>query len=178
MEMTVAHQNFMLAIRCEMGWPAFKPANDCIGWSSGWEMDFEIGTELARVAQMLCKDLIYTGWSSTSTKDPTSFCIAYREVLTVDIVDRVVPFASSDAAPIILVSTRADEFFAIDRRGALVRVDGKPKNIGRGRKLAMKRIKATAAEMGNQLMANNRFVPTGADWVEPEAALETIVQFR
>jgi len=178
MEMTLRHQNFMLAVRCEMGWPAFKPANDCIGWTSGREMDFEIGTELARIAQMLGKDLIYTGWASSRAKDPTSFTLAFRQMLMIDVIDRVVPWTASDTAPVILVSTRADEFFMVDNRGSLTRVEGKPKNIGRGRKLAMKRIKSTAAEMGDQLMANNRFVPTGADWVEPETPVETIVRFN
>lgn len=177
MEMTVHHQNFMLAVRQQMGWPSFKPANDCIYWSSGQEMDLEVGTEIARIAQMAGRDLIYTGWASTRAKDPTSFAIAFREMLTVDVVDRVVPFAANDRAPIILVSTRADEFFAIDRRGSLVRVERKPKGIGKGKALAMKRIKAAASTMGGELLANNRFVPPGADWIEPEAPIETIVRF-
>ena len=113
--MILHHQNMMLALREEMGWPSFKPANDCISWASGQEMCFEVGNELARVAQMAGRDVIYTGWASSRAKDPTSFAIAYREMLTIDIIDRLVPFAASDRSPIILVSTSADEFFAIDR---------------------------------------------------------------
>lgn len=177
MEMTVHHQNFMLAVRQQMGWPSFKAANDCIGWSSGQEMGFEVGTEIARIAQMAGKDLISTGWASTRAKDPTSFAIAFREMLTVHVVDRVVPFAANHRGLIILVSTRADEFFAIDRRGSLVRVEGKPKGIGKGKALAMKRIKAAASTRGGEPLANNRFVPPGADWIEPEAPIETIVRF-
>lgn len=178
MEMTLHHQNFMLAVREQMGWPSFKPANDCIGWCSGQQMGIEVGTEIARIAQTAGKDLVYTGWASSRAKDPTSFAIAFREMRSVDIVDRVVPFAANDHAPIILVSTRANEFFAVDRRGSLVRVEGKPSRIGKGRVLAMKRIKAAAAAMGDEMLANNRFVPPGADWIEPEAQMETIVQFR
>ena len=177
MEITLRHQNFMLAVRREMGWPLFKPANDCIGFSSGQVMDFAVGNEIARIAQLLHKDVIYTGWACVKASEPTGFTIAYRELLTTDIVDRLVPYAANDQAPLILVSTRADEFFAIDRRGSLVRVPGKPKSIGTGRKLAMKRIKATAAEMGEELLENNRFVPPGADWVEPEADAGIIVRF-
>jgi hypothetical protein len=177
MEITVHHQNFMLAVRREMGWPSFKPANDCIGWTSGREMEFAVGTEVARIAQMLGKDLVYTGWANSRAKDPTSFTVAYREMLTVDIIDRVVPWAANDEAPIILVSTRGDEYFAIDRRGSLVRIEGKPKNIGKGRKLAMARIKATAASLGDELLANNRIVPTGGEYIAPETPVETIVRF-
>lgn len=42
----------------------------------------------------------------------------------------------------------------------------------------MKRIKARAAAMDNSLLANNRFVPTGQDWIEPDRAqIETVVRF-
>lgn len=177
MEMILHHQNFMLAVRQQMGWPSFKPANDCILWASGQETCFEVGSEMARVSQMAGRDLIYTGWASARAKDPTSVAIAYREMLTVDIIDRVVPYAASDRSPIILVSTCADEFFAIDRRGSLARVAGKPKGIGKGKALAMKRIKAAASMMGDELLANNRFVPPGEDWIEPETPFETIVRF-
>lgn len=175
--MALRHQNFMLAIRREMGWPKFRPANDCIAFCSGREMDFTIGSEIARIAQAMRKDAVYTGWANTSATLPTSFTIVYRELLTVDIVDRVVPYAANDDAPIVFISTRADEFFAVDLRGALVRVPGRPKAIGTGRKRAMKRIRATAATLGDELLENNRFVPTGAEWIEPEVPVETIVRF-
>ena len=55
--------------------------------------------------------------------------------------------------------------------------DSKPKNIGRGRKLAMKRIKAAAAEKCNELLANNRFVPAGGECIAPEAATGVVVRF-
>lgn len=173
----IHHQNFMLAVRREMGWPTFKPANDAIAFCSGKKMDFVVGSEMARIAQMLRKDAVYTGWANMAASTPLGFSIAYREMLTVDIIDHVVPFAANDDAPITFVSTRGDEHFAIDHRGTLIRVPGKPKNIGTGRKLAMKRIRATAATMGAELLADNRFVPFGSDWIEPETSLETIVRF-
>ena len=172
------HQQFMLAVRREIGWPAFKPANDAIVFCSGRTMDFEVGSEIARIAQTLRKDGIYTGWSNTSAPLPTSFAVIYRELLTVDIIDRVVPYAANDDAPIVFVSTRKDEIFAVDQRGSLLRIAGKPKNIGTGRKRAMKRIRSTAATMGSDLLESNRFVPPGAKWIEPEAAVEAIVRFN
>lgn len=171
------HQQFMLAVRHEMGWPAFRPANDAIAFCTGREMNFEVGAEMARITQMLRKDAIYTGWANSSAALPTSFTIVYRELLAVDIVDRVVPFAASEDAPIVFVSTRADEIFGIDRRGAMVRVPGKPKTIGTGRRLAMKRIKVTAATMGDTLLEGNRFLARGAEWIEPADTLETVVRF-
>lgn len=178
MKMMPHHQNTMLAVRREMGWPGFKPANDCIGFCSGRPMDFEVGMEIARVAQMMGKDVIYSGWASTEATEPTGFTVAYREMLNIDIVDNLVPYAANDDAPLLLVSTLADEFFVIDGRGSLVRMPGKTKDIHKGRKLAVKRIKARAAAMDNSLLANNRFVPTGQDWIEPDRAqIETVVRF-
>lgn len=170
-------QNFMLAVRREAGWPAFKPANDAIAFCTGRKMDFEVGAEMARIAQTLRKDAVYTGWANINATKPLGFTIVYRQMLTVDIVDHVVPFAANDDVPIIFVSTRADEHFVIDARGSLARVAGKPKNIGTGRTLAMKRIRETAAALGNELLADNQYVPFGSDWVEPETLIDTIVRF-
>mgnify|MGYP005984364197 CR=1 FL=1 len=173
----IGHQNFMLALRREMGWPTFKPANDCIAFCSGRRMDFEVGSELARIAQTLRKDAIYSSWDKMSATKPLGLSIAYRELLSVDIIDRLVPFAANDDAPVIFVSTRSDESFVLDGRGSLIRVAGKPKAIGAGRKLAMKRICATAATLQSELLADNQFVPFGSAWVEPEAPVETVVRF-
>lgn len=173
----LGHQNFMLALRREMGWPTFKPGNDCIAFCTGRQMTFEVGFEMARIAQILRKDAIYTGWPSMKAITPIGFTIVYREMLTIDIVDRVVPFAANEDAPIVFVGTRADEMFAVDRRGSLARTPGKPKDIRKGRQLAMKRIRATAAEMGDELLENNRFVPPGGEWIEPKTSLETLVRF-
>ncbi len=178
METILRHQNTMLALRQQMGWPLIKPANDCIAFTSGRPTDYEVGMEIGRIATMLGKDLIYSGWSSVRAKEPTGFTIAYREMLSVDIVDRVVPYAANDDAPVVLVSTRGDEFFAIDPRGSLVRVDGKPKRLGEGRKRAMRRIKAAAATMRDDLLPGNRRMLWGAETIEPDtSAVETIVRF-
>ena len=177
MDMTLHHQNFMLAVRRHIGLPDFKPANDSVALLTGRPTDIAVGTELARIADRVQKDAIYTGWRSLTATEPASFTIAYREFLTVDVIDRVVPFAANDEMPIIFVSTRADEFFGIDRRGSLVRVPGKPKAVARGRMLAMKRIKAAAEAMGDTLLETKRWAAPGAGWIEPEQAVETIVRF-
>lgn len=173
----IRHQNFMLAVRRELGWPRFRPCNDAIAFCTGRKMDFQVGSEMARIAQTLRKDAVYTGWASMTASTPLGFTIAYREMLAVDIIDHVVPFAANDDAPIVFVSNRAAEHFAIDHRGTLTRIPGKPKNIGTGRKLAMKRIRATAATMSDELLADNRFVPFGSNWIEPETPVDTIVRF-
>ncbi|EZP70380.1 hypothetical protein BV96_03345 [Sphingomonas paucimobilis] len=170
-------QNFMLAVRREMGWPLFKPANDAIIFCAGRPMDFDAGMELARVVQTLRKDAVYSGWASAATVEPDGFTIVHRQMLTVDVFDRCVPFAADEAAPIIFVSTRGGEQFSVDARGSLARIAGKPKGIGRGRKLALKRIRATAAQMDDVLLADNMWVPTGGEIVEPVRLVETVVQF-
>jgi hypothetical protein len=99
-------------------------------------------------------------------------------MLTVDFIDRVLPYAANDDAPILLVSTRSDEHFAIDRRGSLIRIPGKPKSLAAGRRLAMKRIKSAAKTMGDDLLTSNRHVAWGSTEIEPEAPIaECIVRF-
>lgn len=179
MEMTVVrHQNLMMGLRQEMGWPLFKPVNDAIAFTSGREMDVDMVMELGRIAQMMRRDLVYSSWANTRAKEPVGFTIAYRELLSIDIVDRLVPWAANDDVPVVLVSTRGpEETFAIDRRGSLARMPGRPANIGKGRKLAMARIKAAAATMGDEPLASNCFVQPGADWVEPDTLAGVVVRF-
>jgi len=178
MNMMLRHQNLMLALRQEMGWPLVKLANDCISFGSGRPSDFEVDMELGRIATMLNKDVIYSGWTTIKAREPAGFTIAIREMLTVDIVTGLVPFAANDDAPVVLVSTRKNELFRIDARGSLVRVQGKPKSLGNGRKLALRRLKAAAATMRDDLLPGNRHVPWGADSIPPEAGVaETVVRF-
>jgi len=177
MQLGLQQQNVMLAIRQLVGWPAFKPANDAIGFTAGRPTDFEVGSELARVATMVGKDLIYSEWDSASAAEPTGFTVVYRELLAVDIVDRVVPWAANDEDPLMFVSIRGNDMFAVDRRGSLIRIAGKPKSMAKGRKIAMKRIKTLAATMGDRLLPNNRCVPTGAASIAREIPTETIVRF-
>lgn len=172
------HQQMMLAVRTEMGWPPYRPANDAIGFTSGRVLDAEVGAELARLAQAMRKDLIYSQWRDLKAADPAAFTIVYRQLHGVDIVDRVIPWAANDTAPIVFLSTRAEETYAVDARGSLTRIYGKPAKIPAGRKLAMKRIKTAAAAKGDELLANNAFLKPGQPWVEPVANVDTIVRFR
>ena len=171
------HQNFMLAVRRLMGWPAFRPANDCLCFASGRPVDFETGSELARISQELRKDIVYAGWANGRARRPTGFTIVYRDLLAVDVITHVVPWCAPGDEPLAFVSTRGDEFFIVDRRGTLIRLPSRARSIARGRQLAMRRIVATAAEMGGKLLANNFFVPTGATCGEPEVPTETVGRF-
>lgn len=176
--MQLRHQNFMWAVRREMGWPAFRPINDCLAFSSGQAFDFEVGTELGRLAQAMRKDIIYSSWASTEAREPMGFTVAIRELLSVDVIDRVFPWAGDKTTPIVFVSTSSDEVFVVGRRGLLERMTGKPPRLGEGRKLAMKRIRAAAAVMEGELAENTICVPTGGAWIEPDQPLETIVRFN
>lgn len=70
MDTMLRHQNTMLALRQEMGWPVTKPANDCIAFTSGRPTDIEVGIEIGRLTSMLGKDVIYSGWSSVTAREP------------------------------------------------------------------------------------------------------------
>ncbi|CAM3276421.1 hypothetical protein SPAN111604_14375 [Sphingomonas antarctica] len=170
-------QKFMRAIRREMGWPADRPANNCLAFCAGSPIDFEVGNELARIGQLVGKDLIYSAWTSIHAKEPVSLALVYRELLTVDILNDVIPYSVDANQPIVLVNERGDEFFMADRRGSLVRLPGTPTCLQQGRRRAMKRIRVTAARLGNELLTTNRRVTRGAEWIEPEAPILPITRF-
>jgi hypothetical protein len=175
--MMIRHQKWMWAIRQEMGWPLFKPANDSLAFSSGRALDVEVGMELGRLATEMRKDIIYSSWANVHAEEPSGYTIVVRELLKTDVIDRCLPWAASESGPIIFISTRGDEMFAIGRRGLLERVAGKPKARAKGRALAMKRIRAAAAAMGDELASGNVHLPFGSPWVEPDQPAETVVQF-
>jgi hypothetical protein len=178
MKMTVRGQIFAWAVRQEMGWPLFKPANDCIAFSAGRMMDIEVAMESARIAQTIRKDMIHLSWLHPNDTEPTTFAVIIRELLQVDIIDRCVPWAADETSPLTLVSTRGDECFAMGPRGMLERFSGKPKKLLAGRNLAMRRIRAAAKKMPHELAQDTLWVPEGADVKEPYVDLETVVTFH
>lgn len=169
------HQQLTLALRQVMGWPPYKPANDCIAWSCGKVCTFEDHLELGRIASMVGKDLVYSGWSSVTAAMPAHYTIAYRKVATIDIIDRVVPFAANDDDPVILVDARADQHFVIDERGSLVRRFGRPKALTQGHRRAMKRLKRVMRTKGDVVLPNNRWVPWGATVIDPDTTPTNII---
>ena len=176
--MMLRHQNWMWALRRAMGWPTFKPINDCIAWASGRLMDIDLGLELARLATAGRKDMVFSCWANTTVAEPSDYIVALRELLSINVVDRCFAYAADETAPVMLVSTRRDEHFAIGSRGLIERREGKPAALGRGRKLAVRRIRAAAATMGDTLCADNLWVPTGGEWIDPVTPSETVVHFN
>jgi len=172
-------QNFAWGLRQQMGYPLFAPANDCTAFAGGGLADFAKGMEVACLANQMRKDVVYLGWSAPADAAPTTFAVAIREMLQVAWLDSMVPWAADDILPILLVSIRHDQHVVVGSRGLLERRSGTPANaLGRGRKLAMQRIRRAAATMGDHLAANNVLLAPGEAWREPPTASgDTVVRF-
>lgn len=173
----VRQQNFMHALRMNMGLPLHQLVNDSIANTFGQPMDFQVGLEMARIAQLIQKDAVYVSFASDTANKPIGFTVIYSELNMVDVIDNCVPYAASDNAPVVLVSTRANEHFAVDSRGSLIRLPGKPANIAAGKKLAMKRIRVAAAAMGDAQMAGCQIIRPGAAPIAQNPQVEPIVCF-
>jgi len=174
---SVRQQNFMHALRMAMGLPLHRLVHDSIVFTFGQPMDFAVGVEMARIAQAIQKDAIYVSFASETANRPCGFAVIYRELDMVDVVDNCVPHAASADAPITLVSIRSNEHFAVDRRGSLVRLEGKPANLAAGKKLAMSRIRVAAAAMGDAQMAGCHTIKAGAHPIAQEQRDGPIVCF-
>lgn len=172
------HQNLMLSLRKLMGWPLFKPQNDCIAWSSGKILSFEDHFDLGRICRLVGKDLVYSEWASVEASMPAAFTIAYRTIQTIDIANGLLPYLERDEDPVILVDPHADQHFLIDDRGSLVRRFGRPKAVSAGHRRATSRIKRAARTMGDEVLANNRRIKWDATEIEPDIMpTDTIVRF-
>lgn len=171
------HQNLMLSLRQAMGWPLYKPQNDCIAWCSGKTLDFNAHLQLGRICRMVGKDLVYSAWSSAAALMPADFTVAYRTMMTVDVASGIVPFAANDLDPVILVDPRLDQHFSINERGTLVRYFGRPKAVATGHRRAMKRIESAANTMGDKVLTTNRRINWDAIGIEPDSIpTDTIVR--
>ena len=173
--MQLRHQNFMWAVRQALGWPLFKPACDSLAFASGRVHDAAVGLDLARHAQTMRKDLVYAGWHDADADEPAGFTIVLRELLSVDVFSRCLLYAADETSPAILVSTTADEHVAVGKRGLLERRPGKPRDLARGRKIAMRRVRRAAAAMGDRICPENVIVPNGGDYVAPPSPSQGLV---
>ena len=160
-----------LAIRILMGLPPYRPASDSIEFLSGAPLNIRLGMQAGQLAASMQKDVIYSGWKTPLSVEPESHSVIVRELMTIDVADRCVPCMVDDAAPLTLVSLRADEQFVIGARGLLERVAGKPKALGQGRKRAMRRIRSLVATLGDELALTTQQISCGDRWVGPEGAI-------
>lgn len=174
----IKNQNIAWGLRQQMGYPLPAPANDCTAFAGGGLADLAKGMEIAVLATQMRKDVIYLGWRTVADAAPATFSVALREILQVDWIHGLIPYASDDIAPVLLVTTRREEHIAVEPRGLLERRPGKPGALGTGKARAMRRIRRAAATMADRLADNNVFMLRGEAWREPPTSSgETIIRF-
>ena len=173
-----AHRGrFMLALRREMGLPLFRPANHCLLFSFSNRFGSDTSMSLARLVEQERRDLIHATWGNAAARWPIGLTVVIRELLTIDVVTRVVPWCAGEDDPVILVRRRDHEFFTLDRRGSLARLQGRTAKIVRGRRLALRRIDGAARINGDMAPPDDWHRRTEHDWIEPEVPTETLVRF-
>jgi hypothetical protein len=173
-------QQFSLAVRQELGYPLVRTTIDSLAFASGGPVDFFKGMEIARLTEEMRRDMVYTAWNDFADHQPANIIVALREMFCVEVIDPCFLWAADETAPLAIVSILRDVHMVIGERGLLERRVGRPaKTLGAGRKLAMKRVRAAAAAMDDELLANNMLVPRGAPWIDPAPTQdETIVRFH
>jgi hypothetical protein len=156
-------QNHALAIRQELGFPLTPMANESVKFTAGGEIDIMRRIELARLAEEMSRDFIYCAWTSVTAEAPASVAVVFREEHLVDVIGDCVLWASDNDAPLVLLNERA----------------GLPgKNLSKGKRLALRRVRNAAAARGDNLLPGNAFVPNGERWADhrPQMQNETIVR--
>lgn len=172
-------QQFCLSIRHLLGYPLYKPVNDCTAFASGGPVDIGKAMDLARLAEQSRKDFVYTAWNDLADRDPATIAVALRETDGIEMLDRCFLWAANDDAPLVIVSTRADVHIVMGARGFLERHPGRPaKALAAGKALAARRVRATVKLMGSELLDSNVVVPAGGEWRDqPPVRRETVVRF-
>jgi hypothetical protein len=160
-EMAVRHQQIALAIKVELGFQICGVPNDCLTMASGGVADPVKAIELAKVASDLKTDLVHLGFRTSKAKAPCQIALAYRDDLVVDWRDGLQLYAADQTSPLILVDEARRQFFERGLRNQLIRFGGVPSNLAKGSRLAMARVRRTAAIMRSELLDTNYFVPRG-----------------
>jgi hypothetical protein len=172
-------QNHALAIRQELGFPLTPMANESVKFTAGGEIDIMRRIELARLAEEMSRDFIYCAWTSVTAEAPASVAVVFREEHLVDVIGDCVLWASDNDAPLVLLNERGGEHFVRGARNVLERRAGLPgKNLSKGKRLALRRVRNAAAARGDNLLPGNAFVPNGERWADhrPQMQNETIVR--
>lgn len=176
--MTVRRQQIAWAVKTELGFQICTVPNDTLTMAGGEVADPVKAMELAAMAPKLKTDLLYLGFRTTKAKEPCQVALAFRDDLCVDWRDQLQLYAADQNAPLILVDVARGERYVRAGRNQLIRMEGVPANLARGRKLAMARVRRTAAIMPQELSAGHFFVPPGDDVLRhrPDATGETVVR--
>jgi hypothetical protein len=113
------------------------------------------------MAPTFAKDMIYLGFRTVRAKEPSDIALAFRDDLCVDWRAGLALYAVDHDGPLILVDEPRGEHYARGGRNQLIRKQGVPGDLARGKKRAMARVRRTAAIMPDTLNDTNFFVPPG-----------------
>lgn len=172
-------QNHCRAIRSELGYPAFAPANPTMAFAAGRKFDFAVGMDLVRHAQSGGKDFIHAGWACAADDLPHDYTLVIRQRASVDIVTGVTFWAANDDTPLVIVARDRDLYFQLDDRLNLQQRFGRPgRKMLQGERRAMERILRVAATFDDTLLDGNAYVKNGEDWVPPAPMHQSIINFR
>lgn len=172
-------QNHSLAIRAEMGYPLYAPANHTLAFAAGRKFDFQVGMDLARHAEMGGKDFVYAGWASIHDDAPTDYTLVVRQPDVIDILPGAQFWAAGDQSPVVILLQQRDMYFELDARLNLQQRSGRPgRRLALGIKRAMERIRHRADLLEGTELDENAWVRNGGDWTPPAPPQASAVFFR
>lgn len=155
-------QQLCWALKEAMGFPTTGAANDSVQMLAGQPTDAAAGWRIASIAAPLHKDCIYLGFKTLHANYFCQVGLAFRDELLIDWRPSLLPFAADNHAPVVLVDVERGGQFAKGERNMLVFTPGVPSELELGRRLAMARIRRTAASMSTE-MSTSTWIPAGAD---------------
>lgn len=147
------HQNYLNALRKEMGLPLRMLICDSIAYFYGRPTGIAKASGLAKMAVQAGKDIVDISFANDTTHTGVEFTVAFRLMDHVEILTRCKPFAPDADAPVVLLSADGARGFGADARGCMQQHQNAVTNISKGHALALRRIRATARELGQRQAA-------------------------
>ena len=176
----VTLQNHMLSIRAEMGYPLTAPACHTLSWSSGGPVDIQVGMDLARLAQIRSRDVIYGAWHALEHERPSEYVLALRQPHTVDIIRKCSFYAANETAPLNLMCEARDEHYVLNDRLFLERRSGMPgRRLELGKRRAEERIILSPHARLDEMLDGGGIMPRGGEYMPTyaEPSETVVIQF-
>lgn len=168
--MTIQHsidtmQAWTLALRRILGYPDFAPVGNPVAFASGGRKDPVEALQIAAIVPETGRDVVFVNFDDPITAGPVGVSLATRNTLLVDWHQEVQLYASSEDAPVQLLT--ASHRWFVGSRSILTAAALPPRaKIARGVDRATRRWRAAASQAHNLDLTGSVFIPAGATYAD------------
>lgn len=161
------NQKVAWSLKRLLGLPTYAAPDNGLHVAAGGIADTAKGAQIAVLAGATGRDVLYLGFRTGRAKEVSQLGIGWRGSVAIEWREGLKLYAPSAPGPLVLLDTHRGCSFVRGARNSLVEQPGLPKDINRGHRVAMTRLRQAVAQMCcDELAPDLSFVPQEADPAE------------